>query len=132
VYTIAALTPLDYRNASIREKAQAARGKKACILSIESRYNLDENDRTRTKWSMVLETVREALESLRAFVGQNHVDVLIVCCLMTALAFVLSFMASIRSRRLRREVEGLRRTNQRLIAAEEKRILKELKGEPRP
>jgi hypothetical protein len=72
-----------------------------------------------------------SLETLRSYIQANEQDVILVLCVATLLVFVLSLRALTRGRRLSRQLQELQLSTQRLITAEETRLLRELRGAPK-
>jgi hypothetical protein len=78
-----------------------------------------------------MEPVEAALEWSRAFVDRNHIELVVAFGALATLAFLSNFIAFLQFNQLKKEVEALRRSSQRLMAAEEKRVIKELRGDQR-
>jgi hypothetical protein len=74
--------------------------------------------------------IQEALDSIRDLT--NLAIVLLAISLAASLALILSCIGLARIKRLRTNVDALLRSNQHLISAEEKRLLKELRIERIP
>lgn len=77
---------------------------------------------------MNLEAISEALTAARAFILGNETDVLFVACIVAVVSFLFGLAALIQCRTLRAELKDLRRSTQRLMSSEEKRLLKDMAG----
>ena len=78
------------------------------------------------------ESINGTLTSIHAFILHNETDVLLVACIVAIAGFLFGCIALIRCRKLKTEVKDLRRSTQRLISAEEKRLLKDMAGLAHP
>ena len=70
--------------------------------------------------------IYRALTAIRGFILHNETDVLLVACIVAIAGFLFACIALNRCRKLKTEVKDLRRSTQRLISAEEKRLLKDM------
>jgi hypothetical protein len=73
-------------------------------------------------------TPTEALQLLKSLVADHQQEVLAALCAFAVLAFLMSWAALGRSKRLRRRLVELEDTVQRLDNAEERRAMKEMRG----
>lgn len=67
-----------------------------------------------------------AVSAARSFILANQADLLFAACIVAIVGFLLACSALIRCGRLRSDLRELRRSTQRLISSEEKRLLKEM------
>jgi hypothetical protein len=81
--------------------------------------------------SKILDFLLGYLDGFRSYVDGNQRDVIVILCGATFLIFILSWIALIRGRRLKRQLEELRLSTQGLFAAEEARLLRELREQQR-
>lgn len=70
--------------------------------------------------------VNGAVSATRTFISANQADILFAVCVVAIIGFLIACSALIRCSRLKSELRELRRSTQRLISSEEKRLLKEM------
>ena len=76
---------------------------------------------------MTSDLATKALEVIHSAAIRHAPDILLMMCLGAAASLLLSIVTLIKCRNLSRELDALRRSTQKLISSEEKRILRELK-----
>lgn len=70
--------------------------------------------------------VNGAVSATRTFISADQTDLLFAACVVAIIAFWIACSALIRCGKLKSELRELRRSTQRLICSEEKRLLKEM------
>jgi hypothetical protein len=83
-------------------------------------------------YTKIPDYLRGYLDSFRSYVEANQPDVILVLCAALLLVFLLAWGALRRGRRLRRELDELKQSTQRLFANEEARLLRELRNGQKP
>jgi hypothetical protein len=83
------------------------------------------------EYSKIPEYLLGYLDAFRSYVDANQRDIVVILCGATLFVFLLAWRALLRARRLKRELEELRLSTQRLFTAEEARLMRDLRGAPK-